>query len=196
VCNVYAPNGYDNEKHIFFHTIFQDLEQWDGSIVLGGDLNITLGPQDRHCRGATAAEILIADTIKTYVADQNLTDCWQGTKGYTWRRGKVMSKLDRIYFRTPHYEQCKLKVRWTLTTSDHAGLILTLKHTNNVRQRNEHVKLDNDVVLNPQTLVELSTYVEEQVASATWMNPHMKLEFTKMSIRTKAANHLHGPTQQ
>ena len=97
-----------------------------------------------------------------------------------------MSKLDRIYFRTSQYELSKLKVRWTLTASDHAGLILTLKHTNNIRQRNEHIKLDNDIVLNSLTLAELSTYVEEQVASAIWMNPHMKLEFTKMTIRTKA----------
>jgi hypothetical protein len=52
--------------------------------------------------------------------------------------------------------------------------------------RNEHIKLDNGVVQNKETLNELTSYVNEQLLTATDMNPHVKLEFTKMTIRTKA----------
>jgi hypothetical protein len=55
-----------------------------------------------------------------------------------------------------------------------------------VRHRSEHVKLDNAVVQDKETLSELITYVNEQMLTAAGMNPHVKLEFAKMTIRTKA----------
>jgi hypothetical protein len=52
--------------------------------------------------------------------------------------------------------------------------------------RNEHMKLDNTIVTNTELLNELKQYLEEQMMQATDMNSHMKLQFAKMSIRTKA----------
>jgi len=186
VCNIYAPNGYDIDKQVFFHQIFQDLETWDGPTIIAGDLNTTLGPNERHARGVTQAELRVADIITSYTTDQNLKDCWQGRTGFTWRRGRSMSRLDRIFYRLPNYDICKFKVTWTLINSDHAGLILTLDHKTSTYQRNEHVKLDNKVVLDQHTLQELTDYVKEQLDTAHWMAPQMKLDFAKMSVRTKA----------
>jgi hypothetical protein len=47
-------------------------------------------------------------------------------------------------------------------------------------------KLDNTIVTNTELLNELKQYLEEQMVQATVMNPHTKLEFAKMTIRTKA----------
>ena len=57
ICNIYAPNGFDQTKTDFFHEVFQDLERWDGPLILTGDFNTTLGTEERHCRGVTAAEV-------------------------------------------------------------------------------------------------------------------------------------------
>ncbi len=97
-----------------------------------------------------------------------------------------MSRLDRIYTRMPNYEQHQLVTTWTFTTSDHAALILTMNHTSKMFKRNEHVKLDNEVEQNNVSLQELTNYVREQMLDTDGMNPHTKLEFLKMTVRTKA----------
>ncbi len=186
VCNVYAPNGFDANKNDFFHKVFQDLDSWDGSVVIGGDFNVTLAANERHNRGVTAAELRTADIVKDYTRNLNLYDGWEGRTGYTWRRGKSMSRLDRIYYRMPHYIVKSFKTNWTLTTSDHAGLILVLENQQRTFCRNEHIKLDNGVVQNKLTLCELADYVTEQLQTTNGMNPHVKLEFAKMTVRTKA----------
>jgi hypothetical protein len=53
-------------------------------------------------------------------------------------------------------------------------------------QKNKHIKLDNTIVTNNDLLNELKQYVEEQMIQAAHINPQMKLEFTKITIRTKA----------
>ncbi len=52
--------------------------------------------------------------------------------------------------------------------------------------RNEHIKLDNSKVTNIEQLQELKQYLEEEMAQTAGMDPHTKLEFVKMTIRTKA----------
>jgi hypothetical protein len=83
VCNIYASIGFDLIKTEFLHKVFQDLEVWDGSLVLAGDFNTTLNPDERHCRGVTGTEVRVGELIKAYCTDQNLNDCWEGRAGFT-----------------------------------------------------------------------------------------------------------------
>jgi hypothetical protein len=186
VCNIYAPNGFDAVKTAFVHEIFQALDMWDNGLIIGGDFNTTLVPADRYCRGVTNSEMAVANLIVNYTQDQNLEDCWAGKSGFTWRKGKVMSKLDRIFHRLDQYEITDTKTCWTFTTSDHAAVVTTFKHKIRPRCRHQHIKLDNSVVLDANTLSELKQYLVEQLVSAAGMLPQVKLEFAKMTIRTKA----------
>jgi len=186
VCNIYAPNGFDANKVDFLNMVFLDLANWDGLTIIGGDFNVTLGPGERHNRGVTTAELRVAELLKEHTHNQNLDDCWEGRAGFTWRKGRSMSRLDRIYTRAPDFKMTKLNINWALTASDHAGLVLTLEHRHRSVHKNEHVKLDNRVVHNKETLAELIEYVTEQLSTATDMTPHVRLEFAKMTIRTKA----------
>jgi hypothetical protein len=185
ICNIYAPNGFDDSKANFFHEVFQDLMDWDGDIILGGDFNLTLTDKDRHCRGTTPAEARIANLVTAYVTDTNLVDCWYKKQGFTWRKGKIMSKLDRIYVRLTDYALEEIETNWTFSQSDHAGVIVSVAHQNATRHKNDHVKLDNAVVLNPETLAELKEYLKLQLETAQNLSPHMKLDFAKMTVRTK-----------
>jgi hypothetical protein len=94
--------------------------------------------------------------------------------------------LDRIYTKIPQYSRKKLDINWTLTKSDHSAVILTLEHRDKINTKTEHIKLDNTIVTNTELIQELKQYLEEQMTQTTKMNPHMKLEFAKMTIRTKA----------
>ena len=59
-------------------------------------------------------------------------------------------------------------------------------NTEKINTKTEHIKLDNKIVTNTELLQELRQCLEEQMTQATNMNPHMKLKFAKMTIRTKA----------
>jgi hypothetical protein len=186
VCNIYAPLGFDENKSNFFDEVFNDILEWESEVILGGDLNITLQEQDRHCRGATSAELRLAEEFKNYIHAADLEDCFAGRTGYTWRKGHKMSKLDRVYTRLEGYEIRDTSTNWSYTQSDHACVLVKLEHRHQKYHRNEHVKLDDKVVTDKDTLLVLREYLITQLDSAGTMAPHMLLEFAKMTIRTKA----------
>ena len=187
IVNIYAPLGYNNAKKEFFDNILEVIANHDGeNVILGGDFNITLTDMDSLRRRRTDAEKQIAENINTRIAQNELSDAFHGKIGYTWGRGETRSRLDRIFTRLPLYKHKNLDISWTLAKSDHAAVILTLEHKHKIRMRNEHVKLDNSIVTNTEHLHELKQYLEEQMAQTVGMDPHTKLEFVKMTIRTKA----------
>jgi hypothetical protein len=185
IINIYAPNGFALDKSEYFNNIFQHISEWDGDIIMGGDFNLTFSDRDRFKRGVTPAENRLATTVTELINEYGLIDAWGGKKGYTWRKRKIMSKLDRVLFRSDDYELHNNTVDWTLTTSDHAAVITSLKHIRKLRQRNEHIKLDNEIIKNIAIHKEIEQYLIEQLATATQMNPHVKLDFAKMTLRTK-----------
>ncbi len=98
VMNIYAPSGFNDAKMQFFEDIFSTISTYDCDILVAGDMNVTLRPSDRYCRGVTNAEELTAELVKDYIETLNLNDVWDGKNGYTWQQGKKMSKLDRILY--------------------------------------------------------------------------------------------------
>jgi len=187
IVNIYAPLGYNNDKNQFSNNTKDVIANYDvKNVNFGGDFNITLTKRDSHRRQRTEAEKGIADNINEKIALTNLMDAFNGHNEYTWGRGETQSRLDRIYTRLPQYYNKKLDINWTLTKSDHAAVILTLENRNKIKTKNEHIKLDNTIVTNAELLQELRQYLEEQMIQTNDMNPHMRLEFAKMTIRTKA----------
>ena len=53
-------------------------------------------------------------------------------------------------------------------------------------QRLSTLNLTIQIVTNTELLQELKQYLEEQMTQTANMSPHIKLEFAKMTIRTKA----------
>ncbi len=158
ICNIYAPNGFGPDKSEFFNSVFDRIASFNGNTILGGDINTTLGDSDRHNRGVTAAELRIADLILNKVDELNLNDSWSNSNGFTWSRGQVMSKLDRIFFRINNYRLKSNVTDWTVTSSDHAAVIVTLEHCEITKHKNDHVKLDNEIIKNPIFLNEIREY--------------------------------------
>jgi hypothetical protein len=188
IMNIYAPQGFDEAKTNFFIDNFNVISNYDCDVIIGGDLNVTLSPNDRHCRGVTNAELILAEEILEYQQALGLEDTWQGKKGYTWQKGQTMSKLDRILYRITNFKLKSNKVDWTLAKTDHAAVIAKFEHEINVTHKSSHVKLDNDILKDCAKLNELKEYLRSQLndPQVATFNPHAKLEFAKMTIRTKA----------
>ena len=72
--------------------------------------------------------MLSAILFSAKINENDLADAWAGHIGYTWKRGKTQSRLDKIYTRISQYTNKKMETNWTLTKSDHAAVILTLEH--------------------------------------------------------------------
>ncbi len=134
VVNLYAPNRFDDQKVNFFCNLFDNIGNYDCELIVGGDFNVTLSEQERHCRGVTDGEINVATVIKDYIELLNLHDVWEGKNGHTWRRNKMLSRLDRILTRLANYECRQLSTDWTFTTTDHAAVIAIFKHKTKIKK--------------------------------------------------------------
>ncbi len=88
IYNIYAPNGFCQDKIDFFESIFDKIADYNGDTIIGGDFNTTLGTEDRHNRGVTAAELRTAQLLKNNLDEYDFTDAWAGVEGFTWRRVK------------------------------------------------------------------------------------------------------------
>jgi exonuclease III len=100
IVNIYALLGYNNEKTDFFNSIMVVMANDAGeNVVLSGDFNLTLTDSDSLRRQRTESKKRIADNVNTKINENKLDDAWAGHTGYTWRRGKTQSRLDRIFIR-------------------------------------------------------------------------------------------------
>ena len=132
----------------------------------------------------------MAKKIKSIVEDLNLKDCWDGVtnNSMTWRHGDKMSKLDRIQWSKDLNIKMKLlETDWSYTQSDHCAVIVKLGEV--VRKNfDKIVRIDtffmNNVLLKHKFTTELKIKMDQ--IHDTNMNPHQKLEYLKMSIRSTA----------
>jgi len=186
--NIYAPNGYGQEKREYFQNFIRLVENVQThNIVIGGDFNITMNDSDRFNRQTCAGERNIASNLSSELNRLGLMDCWEGKEGMTWRRGNSMSKLDRIYVNLTDYILADINTDWTLCESDHAAVLTRFRKIDRRVRGPKPCRLNNDVITNKDSLAELRSYICEQLQTIDpETDPHMLLEFAKMTICTKA----------
>ncbi len=188
IANIYAPTGYRQEKRAFFRQITDILENYTTeNLIFGGDFNLTFHESDRLNRQTSVGEKNIADELISDLKDLNLNDCWEGFDGLTWRRGNSMSRLDRIYFRNPELINFKTVTDWTICDTDHAAVVASFKNKLPCRARSRICRLNSKILFDEDMLSELRTYLQSQLNSlSVTADPHIRLEFAKMTVRTKA----------
>jgi hypothetical protein len=188
VLNIYAPTGYATDKKDFFIDVINKIESTQcEDIVMAGDFNLTFSSEDRLRRNTCAGEVNLAKYVSESLDRLGMEDTWRGFPGMTWKRGNVMSHLDRIYARFNAFRLISVTTDWTLCDSDHA-MVQADFLSHNKRQKGPRIcRLNPNVVLDNESLLQLRGYLSEQLASLSeTIDPHMRLEFAKMTIRTKA----------
>ena len=201
VANAYAPNGFDQEKRLFFSELLDatlDVKTMYScsNVILGGDLNIVLNEDEVKKRAYSPCERRLADELKVMLNQADLTDGWQKVKShtpcYTWtsnRSGQTsFLSLDRVL-----YSENKLTLNgqtadWSISISDHAAVVARFDE---VRVSHSHAvllpRLDPATLLDPEGRTTMDEVFREMFdqRSADW-DPHVSLEYLKMCIRTAA----------
>ena len=195
LANIHSPCAHNKDKLAFFKSMRTEIDKLrhkypDAKTIISGDFNTTFKDKERCGTIRSNAEMNIANKINSYFNDLNLIDCWESDSlnQMTWRHGEKMSRLDRIQW-SSELEANILKVEtdWTYTQSDHCVVIVKLG-SNARKAHDKIVRIDtlfmSNVLLKHKFLSELSTRIEQ--IKDTNMNPHQKLEFLKMTIRSLA----------
>ncbi len=188
ILNIYAPNGYAHEKKVFFEELVALINNSNlHNVILAGDFNLTFQDCDRLNRQTNSGERNIANYLRLELDNLGFSDLFEHKKIMTWRKGNSMSKIDHIYTRLDCHKLLEITTDWTICDTDHSAVIAHFDHFRNTNKGVKPCRLSSEVVNNPELLAELKSYLQEQLQSlSSEANPHLILEFAKMTIRTKA----------
>ena len=151
-----------------------------------GDWNLIFKQSECKNRTFSSQEKNIARAIKPILEELNLRDI--DLKDFTWRRpnSDTFSTIDRILFSKKSLKVESINTDWSLSCSDHASVTAGFNLVGKKQlPRTKITRLDPSLAKSPETKALLEIGFNELLNSTPpdW-NPHLKLEFAKMSIRT------------
>ena len=195
IVNLHAPCPHNNVKIKFFESIrdhITDLSQNhdDCNVIILGDYNTTFWQSERINTSRSKREIEIASKIDRLFEDLAFRDCWNEYEStMTWRHGEKMSRIDRIKW-TPSIllEHKSTEADWSLTTSDHAAVIVKLVDRDVRFKRSKITRIDTSFLSNIELRRKFLIEIDERMSQIedTTLSSHGKLEFLKVSIRSIA----------
>ena len=195
IVNLHSPCPHNGEKIDFFEKIKEEIDSLidkyeEAKVIIMGDYNTTFNDLERLGTSRTKGEINIANKINQIMEDLHLRDCWEGASNnsMTWRHGMKMSRLDRIQWsRDLDLKVKSIETDWSYTQSDHCAVVVKLGQPIR-RTYDKIVRIDtffmNNALLKHKFITELNFKMDQ--THETNMNPHQKLEYLKMSIRSTA----------
>ena len=158
--------------------------------VVAGDLNCVLKERDMQNRSWTRKEMDLAETIISKMEQFGLYDSVlrsnQGNN-FTWCRDKTFSKIDHIFVCENILKSIgNYDTIWDLVKSDHAAIKLNLKFDLEVKRGKSYPKLNAADISSKSNKDELRKEISNSINDfpSHW-NPHQKLDYVKMTIRTK-----------
>ena len=195
IINLHSPCAHDQTKIDFFSKIkdqINDLTRVHDNceIIMLGDFNTTFYPLERINTNRSKSEAVIAENIKEMFNELNLKDCWNKfDNSMTWRHGDKMSRLDRILWTDSlELKHDSTRSDWSLTTSDHSAVVVKLISNRQRNKRKTITRIDTTFMSNIKLRTNFLREVDERMdqLKETNLDPHGKLEFLKMSIRSVA----------
>ena len=195
IANIYAPCPNTREKTSFFEKVFDALSESSilyecENILVAGDFNLNFKEREMQNRRYAVQESNAAKVVENYYKGLGLKDIWSDRSTFTWRRPNtnVFSTIDRILYPESLLVATKTKVNWALSTSDHAAVIAGFRYKTVARSNKSKITRLDPSLLKCESL-KLNFVHEVEVllneADEGW-DPHMKLEYSKMCIRTVA----------
>ena len=193
ISNAYFPNDHKISITFADYAYLKILElqnEYPNYItVAGGDYNVCLDPNDSLNRNRSISEISLAETIKINNKIAGLVDSFRMIHkdgGFTWKRGICYSRLDYLFTSatmTPSINS--VERNWAFESSDHASVQLTFKVRNTIRKGPGIPKINLSIIEDPITASQIEKEIKQMLDQTdnTW-NPHKKLEFLKVAIRS------------
>ena len=195
IANIYAPCPNSQAKLEFFEQVFNvvgDLElEFDCyNTLIGGDFNLNFCIGETKNRNYSSQEDRLAKMVKQLMTTSNLSDIWRDNSEFTWRRPNtdIFSTIDRIMYAKEKFVLDASKCDWAVTFSDHAAVEAEFSLKNvEVTNKSKITRLDPSLLCSKEgkDLIEASFVELFRNACPNW-DPHLKLEYAKMCIRTVA----------
>ena len=195
IANIHAPCAHNQEKLDFFKEVVNSIkalqmnEVIKSQIIILGDFNLVYNKKERINTVFSKQEQRIGSNIKDILRELDLVNCWEINKtDMTWRHGEKMSRIDRILWSSDLvFDNSKITTDWTYTESDHAAVIvhLSIKYK---QDKERIVRVDTRFMQSTELKHTYLRKIRDNMnqLGETNMDPHQKLEFLKMSIRSVA----------
>ena len=195
VANIYAPNPNNAAKIDFFEEVLDKVHEYEelfdctNSMVIG-DFNLVFDAQEVKNRNYSSQERRVASVVKNILKGTQLVDIWETKRGFTWRRANSdsFSTIDRILYSKSSLKLGGVVENWSLSCSDHAALEVGFDLVRQAPQRRMRIaRIEPSIIKSPELANQLTVGVNDLMRDVPghW-DPHMKLEFLKVSIRTVA----------
>jgi len=201
LANIYAPNPNTREKIEFYNEVLDTIYEFEetyecSNVLLLGDFNVVFNTFEAKNRNFSRQERNVASAINSLFVAGNLSDVWQRSDqkqeftDFTWRRPgtNIFSCIDRILYSQPKLKLIKIETNWSLSFSDHTAVEATsMKNDSCKQQRSKITRLDPSLLSNERIKSSIVTEIYDLMRQAPedW-NPHTKLEYFKMCIRSTA----------
>jgi exonuclease III len=193
IANIYAPTTRSVAKLEFFSNIERtiiDTKEMSDDLIIGGDFNTPLYSYEVHNRSFDRTDQKQAQEVSKLIERLNIQDCWINNKQtHTWTSRNCSSRLDRVLYDFANLRLLKCETDWTTCKSDHAAIHVTFSKDRHTDPTPTHkaVYLNTEMIKNPETAQKIRRIFREKLAEAIqeW-NPHTKLEYAKMIIRSTA----------
>ena len=195
IANLYAPNANNHAKIEFFESVLNKISELEESyecrnILVAGDLNLIFQEGETKNRRLSSQEIRTSKIVGQYLSELGLEDSWKGKKSdiFTWKRANsdTFSCLDRIFFRNSEVKLKSINANWALSQSDHAAVECCYDLAEApVQERNRIYRINPHLLNDPNDKNIFCKELESRISEipSNW-DPHMKLEYIKMCIRT------------
>jgi len=197
VINSYYPNDHRiglEFSNDLYEKIIQFQQRYpDFDTIYAGDLNICVSKvSDSLNRNRTKSEDLLSELIVENNKVVEVTDAYRAIKkkdGYTWRRGECYSRLDYVFMsKSIKHRIASAATDWAFDSSDHAAVLVELFTSESPRGPGL-TKVNNGILKDPEISKKIGLEIEEMMSQSDpdW-NPHTKLEFLKVCIRSVFAS--------
>jgi hypothetical protein len=162
----------------------------DFRTIFAGDLNTCLsGEEDSLNRNRTKSE----DTLANLITENNkvieVVDAYREKnckEGYTWKRGLCYSRLDYVFIsKSISHRIGTTKTDWAYENSDHAALTIKITIEDKPIGGPGLIRVNTRILDKPGMVKKIEGELEEMMKQAddSW-NPHVRLEFMKVCIRS------------
>ena len=186
--SIYSPNSGKNAE--FYTSFFAKLNSFVNrfkvdNVYISGDFNLVLY-DDCVNRTQSAYEKKLCQIIKNEVDLLGLK-CVNGHGKYTWSRSNKYSTLDYIFI-PKHCADTnpEVLVNWAIDRSDHAAVQALISFDLDKGRGMFRPNLSFLDCIEHRTLFEAELFLVMNQTDPEW-DPHTKLEFAKVMMRTKVA---------
>jgi exonuclease III len=193
IANAYFPNDHKQgivfAEQIYTKILEVQTEYPEHVTFFAGDMNVCLSSADSINRGGSQSEVLLSDVIRNNNKVAELSDSYRSVhadNGFTWKRGTIYSRLDYIFVSNAILSKISgATIDWAFESSDHASVKIDFAFEEEPTRGPGIVKVNTKILDDPAVALQIGREIEEMMNQTddSW-NPHARLEFLKVAIRS------------